>query len=32
MEHSVLVWKPEGKKAAGKTKRRWGENIKMYVK
>ena len=27
--HKVLVWKPEGKRALGRRRRRWEDNIKM---
>ena len=27
--HKVLVWKPEGKRPLGRTRRRWEDNIKM---
>ena len=29
--HSVLVGKPEGKRPLGRPRRRWEDNIKMYV-
>jgi hypothetical protein len=29
--HRVLVGKPEGKKAMGRPRRRWEDNIKMDV-
>jgi hypothetical protein len=28
----VLVGKPEGKRPFGRTRRRWEDNIEMYVK
>ena len=27
--HTVLVWKPEGKRPLGRPRRRWEDNIKM---
>jgi hypothetical protein len=27
--HRVLVWKPEGKRSLGRTRRRWEDNINM---
>ena len=30
--HRVLVWKPEGKRPLGRPRRRWEDNIKMYVR
>jgi len=27
--YRVLVWKPEGKRPLGRTRRRWEDNIKM---
>ena len=27
--YSVLVWKPEGKRQLGRSRRRWEDNIKM---
>ena len=27
----VLVWKPEGKRPLGRPRRRWEDNIKMYL-
>jgi hypothetical protein len=27
--YRVLVWKPEGKRAVGRPRRRWEDNIKM---
>jgi len=29
--HRVLVGKPEGKRPLGKPRRRWEDNIKMYL-
>jgi hypothetical protein len=29
--YRVLVGKPDGKRALGKPRRRWGENIKIYL-
>jgi hypothetical protein len=29
--HRVLVGKPEGKRPLGRPKRRWEDNIKLYV-
>ena len=29
--YRVLVWKPEGKKPLGRSRRRWEDNIKMYL-
>ena len=29
--HRVLVGKPEGKRPLGRPRRRWGDNIKMYL-
>ena len=29
--HKVLVGKPEGKRPLGRPRRRWEDNIKMYV-
>jgi len=29
--HRVLVEKPEGKRPLGRPRRRWEENIKMYL-
>jgi hypothetical protein len=29
--HKVLVGKPEGKRLLGRRRRRWEDNIKMYV-
>ena len=29
--HHVLVGKPEGKRPLGRPRRRWEENIKMYL-
>ena len=29
--HRVLVWKPEGKRPLGRPRRRWEDNIKMYL-
>jgi hypothetical protein len=29
--YRVLVLKPEGKKALGRPRRRWEDNIKMYL-
>jgi hypothetical protein len=29
--HRVLVGKPKGKKPLGRHRRRWGDNIKMYL-
>jgi hypothetical protein len=30
--HKSLVGKPEGKTSLGRPRRRWEENIKMYLK
>jgi len=30
--HSVLVGTPEGKRPLGRARRRWKDNIKVYVK
>ena len=30
-EHKVLVGKPEGKRPLGRPRRRWEDNIKMYL-
>ena len=30
--HKVLVRKPEGKRPLGKPRRRWEDNIKMYLR
>ena len=30
--HRVLVGKPEGKRPLGRPKRRWEDNIKMYLR
>ena len=29
--YSVLVGKPEGKRPLGRSRRRWEDNIKMYL-
>ena len=29
--YKVLVWKPEGKRPLGRPRRRWEDNIKMYL-
>jgi hypothetical protein len=29
--YRVLVWKPEGRRPLGRPRRRWEDNIKMYV-
>jgi len=29
--HRVLVGKPEGKKTLGRFRRRWEDNIKIYI-
>ena len=29
--HKVLVGKPEGKRSLGRPRRRWEDNIKMYL-
>ena len=29
--HRVMVWKPEGKRPLGRTRRRWEHNIKMNL-
>ena len=29
--HKVLVGKPEGKRTLGRPRRRWEDNIKMYI-
>ena len=29
--HKVLVAKPEGKRPLGRPRRRWEDNIKMYL-
>jgi len=31
-EHRVLVGKPEGKRTLGRPRRRWEDNIKMYLR
>ena len=31
LEYRVLVWKPEGKRLLGRPRRRWEDNIKMYL-
>jgi hypothetical protein len=31
MVHRLLVGKPEGKRPLGRPRRRWEDNIKMYV-
>jgi hypothetical protein len=28
----VLVWRPEGRRPLGRTRQRWENNIKMYMK
>jgi hypothetical protein len=28
--YSVLVWKPEGKRPLGRSRRRWEDNIKTF--
>jgi hypothetical protein len=30
--HGVLVEKPEGKRSVGRPRRRYEDNIKMYIK
>ena len=30
--HKVLVGKPEGKRPLGRPRRRWEDNIKMYLR
>jgi hypothetical protein len=30
--HRVLVGKPEGKRPLGRPRRRWEDNIKIYIK
>jgi hypothetical protein len=30
--YSVLVWKSEGKRPLGGPRRRWDDNIKMYLR
>jgi hypothetical protein len=30
--HKILVGRPEGKRSLGKPKRRWKDNIQMYVR
>jgi len=30
--HRVLVGKPEGKRLLGRPRRRWKDNIKMYLR
>ena len=30
--YRVLVWKPEGRSPLGRARRRWKDNIKVYVK
>ena len=29
--HKVLLWKPEGRKPLRRPRRRWEDNIKMYL-
>jgi hypothetical protein len=30
--YRVLVWKPEGRRPLGRTRRRWEDNIKMDLR
>jgi len=30
--YRFLVWKPEGKRPLGRPRRRWEDNIKMYLR
>jgi hypothetical protein len=29
--YRVLVWKPEGKRPLGRPRRRWEDNVRMYL-
>ena len=29
--YSVLVWKPEGRRPLGRTRRRWVDNVRMVL-